>query len=58
MKDQIETIIDQAINDMFVELAYEFDLHSGDIEPIEDLKIENIKEQLLPILERFVEQNK
>jgi cobalamin-dependent methionine synthase I len=54
----MEQIIDQAINDMFVGVAQENGLSTGDISPLDDMIIEDIKEQLQELLQRFVEQNK
>lgn len=54
----MEQIIDQAINDMFVGVAQENGLSTGDISPLDDMIIEDIKEQLQELLQRFVEQNR
>jgi len=54
----MEQIIDQAINDMFVNVAEQNQLSTGDISPLDDMIIEDIKEQLQEVLQRFVEQNK
>ncbi len=54
----MEQIIDQAINDMFVWVAKDNGLLSVDIIPLDDIIIEDIKEQLQEVLQRFVEQNK
>jgi hypothetical protein len=54
----MEQIIDQAINDMFVNVAEQNQLSTGDISPLDDMIIDDIKEQLQEVLQRFVEQNK
>lgn len=54
----MEQIIDQAINDMFVNVAEQNQLPTEDINPLDDIIIEDIKEQLQEVLQRFVEQNK
>lgn len=54
----MQDIIDQAINDMFVGVAKENGLLTGDISPLDDMIIDDIKEQLQEVLQRFVEQNK
>jgi hypothetical protein len=54
----MQEIIDQAINDMFVWVAKENGLSTVDISPLDDMIIEDIKEQLQEVLQRFVEQNR
>jgi hypothetical protein len=54
----MEQIIDQAINDMFMGVAKQNQLSTGDISPLDDMIIDDIKEQLQEVLQRFVEQNK
>ena len=54
----MQDIIDQAINDMFVGVAKENGLLTVDISPLDDMIIDDIKEQLQEVLQRFVEQNK
>jgi hypothetical protein len=54
----MQEIIDQAINDMFVWTAKDNRLSTGDISPLDDMIIDDIKKQLQEVLQRFVEQNK
>lgn len=53
----MEKIIDCAINQMLVEVQMQYGLTSGDIAPLDDMIIEDIKEQLLEVLERFKTTN-
>ena len=53
----MEKIVDCAINQMFVETQMKYGLSSGDIAPLDDMIIEDIKEQLLEVLERFKNLN-
>ena len=53
----MEKIIDCAINQMLVEVQMQYGLKSGDIAPLDDMIIEDIKEQLLEVLERFKTMN-
>ena len=53
----MEKIIDCAINQMLVEVQMQYGLTSGDIAPLDDMIIEDIKEQLLEVLERFKTMN-
>lgn len=53
----MEKIIDCAINQMFVDACMQYGLKSGDIAPLDDMIIEDIKEQLLEVLERFKTMN-
>jgi hypothetical protein len=54
----MEKIIDCAINQMLVEVQMQYGLKSGDIAPLDDMIIEDIKDQLLEVLTRFVNENK
>jgi hypothetical protein len=53
----MEKIIDCAINQMLVEVQMQYGLTSGDIAPLDDMIIDDIKEQLLEVLERFKNLN-
>jgi hypothetical protein len=53
----MEKIIDCAINQMLVEVQMQYGLKSGDIAPLDDMIIDDIKEQLLEVLERFKTMN-
>jgi hypothetical protein len=53
----MEKIIDCAINQMLVEVQMQYGLTSGDIAPLDDMIIDDIKEQLLEVLERFKTMN-
>jgi hypothetical protein len=53
----MEKIIDCAINQMLVEVQMQYGLKSGDIAPLDDMIIDDIKEQLLEVLERFKDLN-
>lgn len=53
----MEKIIDCAINQMLVEVQMQYGLKSWDIAPLDDMIIEDIKEQLLEVLERFKTMN-
>lgn len=54
----MEKIIDCAINKMFVDAQMQYGLSSGDIVPLDDMIIDDVKEQLLEVLARFVNYNK
>jgi hypothetical protein len=54
----MEEIIDQAINDIFVNVCEQYELKTGDIHPLDDMIIDDIKEQIQQVLERFINFNK
>ena len=54
----MEEIIDQAINDMFVNVCEQYELKTGDIAPLDDMIIDDIKEQLQKVLESFIKTNR
>lgn len=52
-----QAIIDDVISQMFAETCRVYDLSSGDISPLDDMRIEQIKEELNEILTRFINEN-
>jgi hypothetical protein len=61
MKEQIrvsaEHLIDEAIDEVFNELHQDFPTKSGDITPMQLHQLDELKEQLVILITKQVEQN-
>ena len=57
MTDTVKAVMDKHIMNMFVELADEYDLRSGDFAPEQEFKLDDIKEELGDLLGDYVHQN-
>lgn len=51
-------LVDQTIHNMFVEVVKENDLEYGDIEPLQVAKLDNLKIDLVNIVDAFIKGNK
>lgn len=57
MTDTVKEVMDRNIQNMFVELADEYDLPSGDFAPEQEFALDEIKERLGYLLGDYVHQN-
>ncbi len=57
MTDTVKEVMEKHINQMFVELADEYDLPTGDFAPEQEFALDDIKETLGTLLGDYVHQN-
>lgn len=57
MTDTVKEVMERNIQNMFVELADEYDLRFGDFAPEQEFQLDKIKEELGDLLGDYVHQN-
>ena len=55
--DDLKMLIDDSINDIFVEYFDRMDIKSGDIEPLQAFELDELEEQLTNFILKIAEQN-
>jgi hypothetical protein len=57
MNKLIDVIIDENLECLFVETVDSFKLKTGDISPMQTIRLENIKQNLKDLLKEFIKEN-
>ncbi len=58
MKDQIESIVNYHIDNIFSELVEEYKLNYGDISPEDQFELDNCTDKITKIMVTYVNSNK
>ena len=52
-----QSLVNDAISDLFLKISYANRLNGDSINPLDDMRLEDIKDSLVEILERYIDDN-
>lgn len=52
-----QSLVNDAISDLFLKISYANRLSGDSISPLDDMRLEDIKDSLVEILERYIDDN-
>jgi hypothetical protein len=52
-----QSLVNDAISDLFLKISYANRLTGDSISPLDDMRLEDIKDSLVEILERYIDDN-
>lgn len=52
-----QSLVNDAISDLFLKISYANRLTGDSISPLDDMRLEDMKDSLVEILERYIDDN-